>query len=200
MFITNLNDNNLDIEKTIFSLKHNQYFINLINPTKTVKFISYIKEQYIAIPEFNLINLPESGIEFLNKTNELCCIYCHKKNLTSFLCLLCGNKICDSIYCFIEKGSKRGKEFSLIYHSKKCCGGNGIFLDIKNARIVYILKRRVIKSNIYIYLNDFGEKLSGLYLKDEYKLNKNELLKAKKNFIDMIYRKNSMKIYYIKFN
>ena len=196
----NLNDTNLDIEKTIFSLKHNQYFINLINPTKSAKFISYIKEQYIAIPEFNLINLPESGIEFLNKTNELCCIYCHKKNLTSFLCLLCGNKICDSIYCFIEKGSKRGKEFSLIYHSKKCCGGNGIFLDIKNARIVYILKRRVIKSNIYIYLNDFGEKLSGLYLKDEYKLNKNELLKAKKNFIDMIYRKNSMKIYYIKFN
>ena len=79
----------------------------------------------------------------------------------------------------------------------KCCGGNGIFLDIKNAEISYILKRRIIKSNIFVYMNDFGETLKNNYLNDEYKLNKAELKKGIMKFIDMTYRKKTLKIYYV---
>ena len=98
--------------------------------------------------------MPESGIEFLNKTN-INCVYCKKKNLSSFLCLLCGNKICDDIKCCIENGSKKGNEYSLIYHSKKCTGGNSIFLNINKGEIVYLLKRKFIYTKIFIYLSNF---------------------------------------------
>ena len=168
----------------------------MINSANKDKYISRIKEQYIEIPEFNIINLPENGIEFLNKANG-CCFYCHKKDLSSYLCLFCGNKICNNKNCFIENGSKRGTEYCLIYHSKKCCGGNGIFLNITNSEIVYISKRRMIESKIYIYLNDFGDTLKDKYLNDEYKLNKDELKKSIMQFINMTFRKNSLKIYYI---
>ena len=149
----------------------------------------------MAIPVFDIINLPENGIEFLNKTNGYC-FYCHKKNLSSYLCLLCGKKICNNIHCIVENASKGGKDYSLIYHSKKCCGGNGIFLDLTNTEIMYILKRRILKSNIFVYMNDFGEALKEkYYLSDEYKLNKNELNKGIIKFIDMTYRKQDSKYY-----
>ena len=137
------------LEEIINSIKTNSDFIYLINSIKKDSYISCIKNQYLRIPEFNIIILPESGIEFLNKTN-INCIYCKKKNLSSFLCLLCGNKICDDIKCCIENGSKKGNEYSLIYHSKKCTGGNSIFLNINKGEIVYLLKRRFISTKIFI--------------------------------------------------
>ena len=188
-------NNNISIEQIIPFIKSNLYLINSLNSAPKDNYISRIKELYIGIPEFNIINLPESGVEFLNRTNGNC-FYCHKKNLSSYLCLLCGNKICNNIHCFIENGSKRGKEYSLIYHYKKCCGGNGLFLSISNAEIVYISKRRMIESKIFIYLNDFGDTLKDKYLNDEYKLNRDELKKGIMKFIDMTYRKNSFKIYF----
>ena len=105
--------------------------------------------------------------------------------------------MCNSVNCIIENGSKKGKEYSLIYHSFKCSGGNGIFLDITNSEIKYLFKRRIINSNIFIYTNAFGEGLKdNYYLSDEYKINKDELNKGISKFIDMTYRKDVGKIYY----
>ena len=159
-------------------------------------YLSGVKELFLEIPEFKIMSLPENGIEFLSKTNGNC-IYCNKKNIYSYICLLCGNKICNNINCFIDDPAKGKKEYSLIYHSKKCCGGNGILLDIKNTEIIYIFKRRIIKSNIFIYMNNFGETLKDSYLADDYKLNKDELNKGIIKFIDMTYRKKAGKIYFI---
>ena len=187
---------NFNLDQIIPVIKSNPDFIYLIKSTKKDSYLANIKDQYLEIPEFKIIDLPESGIEFLNKISGPC-FYCHKKNLSSYLCLFCGNKICNNKGCFLENASKKGNEYSLIYHSMKCCGGNGIFLDIKNAEISYILKRRIIKSNIFVYMNDFGETLKNNYLNDEYKLNKAELKKGIMKFIDMTYRKKTLKIYYV---
>ena len=144
----------------------------------------------MAILIFDIIKLPENGLEFLSKANGYC-FYCHKKDLSSFLCLLCGCKICNNMGCIVENDSLKGKDYSLIYHSKKCCGGNGIFLGLHTTEIIYALKRRLIKSNIFIYMNKFGEALKEkYYFSDEYKLNKNELNKGINNFIDMTYKRN----------
>ena len=185
---------NLPIEQIIAFMKSNFNIINLIISDKKEKYISHIKKQYLEIPEFNIINLPDSGFEFLNISNGNC-IYCHKKNLSSYLCLFCGNKICNSIYCILENELTKKKEYSLIYHSKKCCGGNGLFLKISNSEIMFILKRKIIESKIFIYLNDFGDVLKNTtYMNDEYKLNKDELQKGIMNFINMTFRKKSHKI------
>ena len=188
---------NFNLDQIINVIKSNPDFIYLIKSTKKENYFANTKGQYLEVPEFKILDLSENGIEFLNKTNGRPCFYCHKKNLSSYLCLLCGNKICNNIGCFIENGSKKGNEYSLIYHSKKCCGGNGIFLNIKNSEIVYILKRRIITSNIFAYMNDFGEALKNNYLSDEYKLNKVELNKGIMKFIDMTYRRNYQKINFI---
>ena len=188
--------NNISLEEIILSIKSNPDLIYLINSTKKEYYLPRIKEQYLEIPKFKIINLPDNGIEFLNKANNECCLYCKKKNLSSYLCLLCGNKICNNTNCFIKNISKRGgDEYCLIYHSKKCCGGNGIFIDIKNSEIIYISKRRIIKSNIFIYMNEFGESLKNNIMNDEYKLNKDELNKGIMKFNDMTYRKKDKKIY-----
>ena len=80
----------------------------MINSTKKEKYLSRIKEIYLKIPEFKIINLPESGIEFLNKAIGNC-LYCNKKNISSYLCLFCGKKICNSINCFVEDPIKKKK-------------------------------------------------------------------------------------------
>ena len=143
----------------------------------------------MAIPEIIKFILPESGIEFLNQTNGNC-IYWHKKNLCSSLCLWCGSKICDPFKdCLVENKAKKKKEYSLYYHCEKCGGGNGLFMNVTDSEIIYILKNRSIWPKIYIYLNDFGETLKNTYMNDEYKLNKDELKKGIMKFIDMTYRK-----------
>ena len=108
--------------------------------------------------------------------------------------MLCGNKICNSVNCIVEDKSKGKNLYSLIYHSKKCCGGNGLFLDITNSEIVYILKRRIINTKIFVYLNDFGESLNIKYLNEKYKLDKEKYQKGIMIYIDMTFRKNLYKI------
>ena len=186
---------NIPLELILPYLKGNMNFIKMIISTKKNNYLQRVKEQYLEIPEFKIINLPESGIEFLNKINGNCS-NCNKKNLNSFLCLFCGNKVCNSVDCYVEDKSKKRNEYSAIYHSKKCCGGNGLFLSTSDAEIVYILKRRIVYSKIYIYLNDYGDTLKEKYLTDEYKLVKNELNKGIIKFIDVSFRINNGKIYF----
>ena len=188
---------NISLEEAMSLLKSNSDYINSINllQIKKKNLPVLIKEQHLDIPELTLIDIPESGIEFFHKVNGDC-HYCHKKNLYSYFCLLCGKKICDTINCVVENKSKGKKEYSLMYHCKKCSGGNGLFLSITDSQIVYILKRRIITSKIFVYLNSFGEPLNEKCLNDEFKLNKTEYQKGIAKYIDMTYRKTIPKVYF----
>ena len=150
-----------------------------------------MKESNLDIPELNFIDIPENGIEFFQRTKEGC-MYCQKNKLFSCFCLICGKKICNDIHCIFEN-SKGEKEYSLLYHSKKCCGGNGLFLDNTSSEIIYILKKRIFYSKIFVYLNNFGENMKSNSLSKEYKLNKANFQKGIKQYIDLVYRKNSAK-------
>ena len=188
-------DLNISLEEAISFIKSNSAFINLINSikTKTDNLPIEIREQYLEIPQINLVNLPESGIEFIQRTN-INCLYCHQQNLSSYFCLICGNKMCCTTKCIVDNISKGKKEYSSIYHSKKCCGGNGLFLDVQSSEIIFILKSRIIGSKIFAYLNNYGESLNMNLLDEEYKLNKDILKNVIMMYINMTYRKNSLKI------
>ena len=184
---------NISLEEISTFIKSNTTFINLNQSTK----INSIKEQYLQLPELNLVSLPQRGIEFLNRKNANC-FYCHKKSYLAYYCLICGKQICNNINCTIIDESNGQKEYALIYHSIKCSGNNGIFLNIHNVQIVYILDRKMINSGIYIYLNNFGEHMKDrYYLNDDYVLNKNELKKAINKYIDLTFRKKIGKIFYL---
>ena len=181
---------NLQLDSNINIIKNNPKVITLINNYKNL----ILKEQCLEIPKFELINLPENFIEFCAKYMNIDCIYCHKKQLDYYICLICGNKICDQVNCLSEVKPNGKKEYSLIDHSKKCGGGNVIFISGKDSQIIYLLKRQFSNSGIYIYLNSFGEYAKGYDLNNNYILNRIELEKAIQIFIDMTYRKKGNRI------
>ena len=188
-------EKNISIEEATSIVKANENFMNSINLINSQN--NNLKEklyfQCLEIPKLTFVNIPENGIDFFNKTNGNC-IYCGKYILYCYFCLLCGNKFCHTTKCKVENKSK---EYSAIYHSKKCCGGNGLFIDISSSEIIYLLKRRIINSNIFIYLNNFGEPLNSNRLDNDYKLNKEKYNQSIMKYIDMTFRKKSYKINYI---
>ena len=117
-----------------------------------------------------------------------------QKNSSFYICLNCGEKICDVTSCLTELKPNGMKDYSLIDHSKKCSGGISIFISNKNSEIIYILKRRIISSGIFTYLNSFGECVNVDYANESYILNKVELEKAIQMYTDMTFRKKEFKI------
>ena len=190
----NINQN-FSLEEIILFIKTDPNIINEIKALEVKKndLVTQIKDQYLGIPKLSFIDIPENGIEFCLKTNGNC-LYCHQQNINSYFCLLCGNKICNYPQCIVEDKTKGKKQYSLIYHSKICNGGNGIFLNITNSEIVYLLKRRIIKSKIFVYLNDYGECLNIKYMNEKYELDNETYKKGIKVYIDMTFRKNLYKI------
>ena len=183
---------NIPIESLILFLKSNSDFLYLIKSKNNENNLLHIKSQYMEIPKFKIINLPEKGLQFLNEYNGDC-FYCHKKGTYLYLCLICGGRICYNMKCLVHIDKE--KEYSLVDHTLKCCGGNGLFLNMKNAEIMYILGRRVIESKFFIYFNEYGEILKDKYLSDDYTLNKENLNEGIKKYIDMTYRKKSKDIF-----
>ena len=175
---------NLNFEQSIQFLKEK---VN-INSLKNNFTNLFIKEQYLEIPKFNPIKLPENYMEFCSKYANINCINCNKKNKDYYICLICGNKICDVTSCITELEPGK-KEYSLKIHSKKCGGGNVLFISNINSQIIYLLKDYFINSGIYVYLNSFGEYIKDYYQNDNYVLNKVELEKGIQLFIDMTFRK-----------
>lgn len=145
------------------------------------------KEVNIELPKFKIIELPKSMVELCSKYSLLPCSNCQKKKVNYYICLLCGNKICTDMDCI--KVIKVGlKEYSLIYHSIICNGGNCFFVDARNSQIIYLLKRRFLLSSYNIYRNSYGEYPQSSNLDDSYILNQPELEKACQSYIDLTFR------------
>ena len=184
-------EENLNFEEVIISLKTNKNLKDLINNSNNI----LLKEQNLEIPKFQLINLPDNFMEFYSKYTDINCSYCNSKHYNFYICLFCGNKICNYINCIGKKKKNGEKEYSLITHSKDCTGDNSIFISNTNSEIVFLLKRKFVMSGIFVYLNSFGEYVKNDYLNDNYVLNKIELDKSIQKFIDMTYRKKGIKIH-----
>ena len=183
-------EENLKINHEEILLNNIKLIQDLINNNRNI----ILKEQYLGIPKFNIITLPENFIDFSSYYMNLKCVNCSKKEINYYICLICGNKICNHVQCIVDIKLKGKKEYSLIEHSKKCGGGNSIFLEGKTSEIVFLFKRRLINSGIHVYLNSFGEFMNDYDFKNNYILNKVELDKSIQIFIDMSFRKRLNKL------
>ena len=180
----------LDLGKTKVFLKKNENINLLINKLGN----KIIKSQHFEIPKFHAIELPSNFMDFCLKYMNINCKYCNKKYLNYYICLICGNKICDYNKCLFKLDSSGKKEYSLIAHSKICGGGNVLFISNTSSQIIYLLKRKFINSGIYVYLNSFGEYIKDYDENEKYILNKSELQKSIQIFIDITFRKNNRRI------
>ena len=182
---------NINDEEIIKSLKNNKNIKDIINKSNNL----LLRAQNLEIPQFHIISLPDTFIELFAKYMNISCDICRKNRASFYICLFCGQKICDSTSCLIESKTNGKKEYSLFQHSKNCSGGNCLFLYNEKSELIYSLKRQYFNSDIYVYLNSFGEYLNN-DLNESYVLNKVELEKGIQNYIDMTYRKNKFKLNY----
>ena len=111
------------------------------------------------------------------------CVYCKNPFKMGLICLMCGDKICNSGEC------KTNQNLSIFEHTKNCGGGNSVYVDNDNGEILFIIKNdNVIDKGIYVYVNNLGETVKNYEITDEYKLINNELKKVENLFIDLDFR------------
>ncbi len=113
------------------------------------------------ISNYTLPNLPNNMIELYEKYFNVKCYYCHKLNKNSLICLICGIKLCSSM-CISDN-----LKFVMHYHTLRCGYNNGIFIQLAETRIIYMMNGVFGVSDEVLYSNKFGEiLLDGIISKD----------------------------------
>ena len=192
LLLNNIDETIISFEETISIIKDNKNIPNIIknylNLNQSNDNNLVLIYDIFNMPKFKIIDLPNNFLELSSIYADKVCIECHKLNSKYYICLICGEKICNLKTCQREINFKNKKEYSLIIHSKNCSGGNSLFLKNTNSEIIYILKRTIIFSKKFIYLNSFGEYLNKSNLTSEYILNKAALEKSLQNYINLSFR------------
>ena len=156
-------------EKILFLTNSNSISKNLILFNSNISFSS--------------IDLNEKMFDFTYNYQREKCVYCKNPFKIGLICLMCGDKICNSGEC------KTNQNLSIFEHTKNCGGGNSVYIDNDNGEILFIIKNdNVIDKGIYVYLNNLGETVKNYEITDEYKLINNELKKVENLFIDLDFR------------
>ena len=92
--------------------------------SKAGKVRSELLVQFIPL-KFSLIYINKTIFDFFENYLNNKCIYCDNKEKNSYICLICGKKICCSGKCNMQKK-----------HINECGGNKGIFLNLSNLEII----------------------------------------------------------------
>ena len=170
--IFNLNDicfnllkNNLDY--------NNIYNLLIANIKRSDRRVNLTKELIINFSQikFELIHLDDNIFDWIEKNLEKKCVICSKIAKYDYICLICGNKICHTKSC---------NKFN--EHRRYCCGNTCICIDMDDMKIM-IFSYLNSKTLFPIYVNKNGVGPNGYEIGDEYKLSKEKMKLALKNFI-----------------
>ncbi len=127
---------------------------------------------------FALIKLPGLLEELLLSTRGKTCNNCGTVPEEPALCLRCGELVCAASSC-CKVGSAR--ECSL--HSQSCSAGNGVFLLMRRAGIIFTHRGLgVIQSSPY--LNEFGEERMSLSRHNKLMLNEARAEQLERTFLN----------------
>ena len=119
---------------------------------------------------FRFIDLEENYFDFIEKYLEKKCIICAKVSRFFYVCLICGNKICHTMFC---------NEFSM--HVRKCLGKYGIFINMDDGELLIADIRKKNFSSIYINKQGIGP--NSKKINNEFKLDKEKEEKYFRNLI-----------------
>ena len=123
-------------------------------------------------PKFNFITLDNNIFDFFMKyIGKKCCV-CDKTTKHSYLCLICGEKVCTP---------KDNDDIDM--HMYKCSPSYIIYIDMDNTKLHYVDSSRKIEKLYPLYVNKAGTGPKGSEISNEFNLS-NEMLKTTiKNFI-----------------
>ena len=133
--------------------------------------------------KFKFISIEKTLLEHIAKIEKKQCMYCGKYNKSCVICLLCGEKICDTRLC-IPKEDNPYNMCSYLIHSFKCNGSNVPYIT-ELGKIIFYLDRAVKYEFNGIYLNKFGEACNkGKPITKDYLLVEKNYQAMEKMFID----------------
>ena len=133
--------------------------------------------------KFDFIHLEKNIFDFYIKNAGKPCIICEKVFPISFLCLICGEKVCLS-------KSPLGELEDIRLHIFKCSSSFNIFIEDENMNLVYIDTNGEIIKLFPIYVNKNGNGPKGNQISNEFFLNQEKIKLAVKNYICDDFNKN----------
>ena len=159
----------------IFQNIFNKISIRYCNSNNLLLFGNHIK--------FKFISIEKTLLEHIAKIEKKKCMYCGKYNKSCVICLLCGEKLCDSKLCMPKENNPYYMSSYLI-HSINCNGSNVPYITELGKIIFYLGKNAIYYFN-GIYLNKFGEACKeGKPITKDYLLVEKNYQAMEKMFID----------------
>ena len=128
-----------------------------------------ILSQFILY-RFELIELDNNIFDFYEKYIFSKCVFCGNISNESYICLLCGKKMCHIRNVCDE------------ISNHQCMSRNCMFIDMKNTICYYFKDSMFIKGFYHLYTSDSGAAPHDL-ISNEYKLNKEKYDLALKNYL-----------------
>ena len=146
----------------------------LIRNIKNIKTENHLVKKELLMQftpiKFEFIKLDENIFDFIEKYLEKECDICSEVTKNFYICLICGNKICNTIQCN-----------NYYIHSLKCGGKYCIFIDINDGKVSIF--DGSLKEYTSLYINKEGVGPHSRKIDNEFKLNKEKEQKYFRNFI-----------------
>ena len=135
----------------------------LVKAELIVQFIPY---------EFKFISLDNNIFDWIEKCLFKKCIMCKNNTKYYYICLICGEKICNTKICD-----------RMVKHASECGGGSGAYIDIGNAKLTYIKPKKERKDFYSLYVNDSGVGPNDNHIGNEFYLSKEKYKLALKDYV-----------------
>ena len=173
-------DSNNAFYKLFSSIENFDNTLNLIiENIKSYNNANYDITQELIIQfsptKFNFIKLDNNIFDFIEKNTGKKCDICGKLPKNSFLCLICGEKV-----CYTGQIKIRIDEF--ITHTRKCGGYYCIFVNMENMKLFYIDSDGKIAKLFPIYVNKMGTGPKVRHISNEFNLSHEKMKLLLKNY------------------
>ena len=119
--------------------------------------------------KFGFTYLDKNIFNWVERNIEKKCDVCNVISKYSFVCLICGKRVC--------------KKGHILEHVKKCGGSYCIFIDMDNMRLFFYSMNFISKKLFPLYVNDSGNGPDGYEIGNEFNLSKEKLNLAIKGYV-----------------
>ena len=157
-------------------INYNKIFNSMINNIKNIKqekFLMRIDILSFFIPKiFQIIELDDNIFDLIEKYLFKKCCFCSNTSKNFYICLICGDKFCNSEKCNLY--SK---------HKGKCTGGIAILINMFNMKLVFLDLYEEKKELFALYVDKSGVGPNAYIIGEEYNLSKEKIKIAVRGFI-----------------
>ena len=150
----------------------NSLFSNVIKFSKEQSITNLELIIQFAPIKFGFTYLDNNIFDWIQRNVGKECDICHKPSKYSFICLICGNKVCH----------QRTRIFDITLHTKKCGGKYCLFVDMDNMKVYIWSNNQQFQKLSSIYVNKAGIGPRGLQFDNEFNLSHEKVSTIMKNY------------------